>query len=347
MATSTAPELPSTIEFPSIWCPIPARVHPEVDGIDDHLLDWAKRSDLIRNASAAERFYNAGFGRFAADVYPRASQLRLVAEWQAHNWIVDDRLDEGHLTGTPEERERIVRELAAQMPLDLNAPRPSGPLAAALGDLWQRTAKPFSRAWRERYTAHYTDFLAFTILPHSHAYRSQPSPPDVYTFVRRRRLNSGCEMSFDLIEVANLAEVPASVARTDTYRAVRLAANDAVSWTNDIFSIRKESARGDDEHLAAVLRNATGSDWPEAVGQAADMVAALTRDFLTACDDLRATRAVFGLDEREWQDVEDSLTDLGHWISGSLNWHWWSPRYRVVENTPEDQEPTYIERHLV
>ncbi len=347
-ATRTAPELPVTIDFPSIWCPIPARVHPDVAGIDDHLLDWARRFDLIREEPAASRFHSAGFGQFAASVYPRALQLQLVAEWQGHNWIVDDRIDEGHAVDGPEERRRLARELIAQMPLDLHPPRPSGPLAAALSDLWQRTAKPFSYAWRTRYVAHYRDFLAFTILPHSGPDQSRLSEPELHAFIRRRRLNSGCEMSFDLVEVANLREVPAIVADSDSYRAVRVAANDVISWTNDIFSLRKESVRGDLDHLSAVLRNAMRTDWQEALKQSADMVAALTRDFLDACEDLRAMRPVYDLDDAAWETVEESLTDLGEWISGSLYWHWWSPRYRVVETTtPEGQPPAYIERHLV
>lgn len=348
MATRTAPELlPFTLECPPIWCPVPARTHPEADGIDDHLLDWVKRSDLIRSQSAAERFHSAGFGEFAARVYPRATQLHLVAEWQAFNWIVDDRLDEGYLEGTYQEREDVVRDLVAQMPLDLRAPRASGPLTAALSDLWQRTASQHSWAWRERFATHYVDFLAFTLLPHSDPEKSQISPSDMTAFTRRRRLNSGCEMSFDLIETANAREVPASVARSDAYRAVRLAANDVISWTNDMFSIRKENARGDQDHLAAVLRHDTGSTWEEALTHASDLVEALTRDFLEAAADLRAIRGVYGLDEDAWTRVDESLTDLGEWIAGSLSWHRWSPRYRDVETTEAGAVPTYIERHLM
>ncbi|MDJ0343905.1 hypothetical protein QMK19_27745 [Streptomyces sp. H10-C2] len=348
MATSTAPELlPFTVDCPPIWCPIPVRMHPDAEGIDDHLLDWAKRSDLIRSRSAAERFHSAGFGEFAARVYPRATRLHLVAEWQAFNWIVDDRLDEGYLEGSHQEREHIVHDLVAQMPLDLRAPRASGPLTAALSDLWQRTANHHSWAWRERFAAHYLDFLAFTLLPHSRPEGPAVPPSDVPTFVRRRRLNSGCEMSFDLIETANAQEVPAAVARSDAYRAVRLAANDVISWTNDMFSIRKETARGDQDHLAAVLRHSTGSTWQEALTRAAVMVEALTRDFLEASEDLRASRAVYGLGHAAWIPVDESLTDLGEWIAGSLSWHQWSPRYKDVETTEAGAVPTYIERHLV
>ncbi len=349
MIASGAPSLPPVIQIPTLWCPIPARVHPEVEGIEEHLVDWVRRFDLVRSRKAEHRFYECGFGQFAAEVYPRGPQLRLVAEWTAFNWILDDHLDEGHVGSGPEQRDLLVQELMAQMPVtprQSRTPRVSSPVIAALGDLWRRTAAPMSYAWRSRFVTHYRDFLAFTILPFSRRDRGYETAMDLNAFVRRRRLFSGCEMSFDLIEAANLSEIPQAVADSDSYRAVRLAANDAISWTNDIFSVRKEMARGDEDHLVAVLRTAMGSSWQQAVSRAAGMVADMTRDFLVSCHDLRGMRPLYELSESDWLLVEDSLADLGEWISGSLHWHINSPRYQDVDATPEGQAPPYVEQHL-
>jgi hypothetical protein len=329
---------------PAIRCPFPAALHPGAREIDDHLLEWARGWDLVRGPEAARRFHAAGFGRFAASVYPRARRLALVAEWQGHNWLVDDQLDEG-TEAAPEDRIRLARRLLDQLTPDLSPRRPTGPLTAALGDLWQRTARPFSRAWRERYVAHYRDFLACTVLPAARP--AAAGGRELTPYVRRRRLNSGCEMSFDLIEPANETEVPAVMAGSDVYRSVRLAANDVVSWTNDVFSVRKENARGDADHLAAVLRAASGGGWDDAVARATAMVADLTRDFTEACQDLRAVLPVFALTPAETATVEESLDDLATWISGSLEWHRWSPRYREVAATAPGSTPPYVERHLV
>ncbi len=349
MIASGATSHPPVIHIPSLWCPIPARVHPEVEGIEDHLVDWARRFDLIRSGKAERRFHDCGFGQFAAEVYPRGPQLKLVAEWTAFNWILDDHLDEGHVASDPEARELLVTELLAQMPVTprgSRTPRVSSPVVGALADLWRRTAAPMSYAWRSRYVAHYRDFLAFTILPFARRENGYDAAMDLNAFVRRRRLFSGCEMSFDLIEAANLSEVPAAVADSDSYRAVRLAANDVISWTNDIYSVRKELARGDEDHLVAVLRSAMDSSWQHAVHRASGMVADMTRDFLVACHDLRGMRRLCPLDDVDWLLVEDSLADLGEWISGSLNWHIHSKRYSHVDATPEGQAPPYVEAHL-
>ncbi|MFW6690742.1 terpene synthase family protein [Streptomyces sp. MAR4 CNX-425] len=336
---------PQEVHFPSISCRIPALLHPEAAGLDDHIIAWARHADLIRDGLATAHFHRAGFGRFAAAVYPRADRVELVAEWQLYNWIVDDQLDEGHVARTTAQRLRTAAELCAQLDPDLDAPAPAGPLAAALADLWERTAKPLSHAWRARFAAHYRDFLAFTILPHTEPARiARQSLAD---FQRRRRLNSGCEMSFDLIEPANSTELPPAVAASDAYRAVRDAANDVISWTNDIYSVRKEIARGDHDHLAAVLRRLNGGGWQDALDEAAARVAARTEDFTAACRDVRAMRPLFGLGPGGWAVVEESLADLGHWIAGSLEWHRWSPRYREVATTRAGVAPAYIEPHLV
>ena len=357
MSTSTTPGTTGALNIPPIGCPFEARMHPDVDGVADHLLRWARRSLLIRTPSAAERFHQAGFGRFAAAVYPRATQLHLVAEWQSHNWLADDQLDEGLSLADPRDRERVAHQLLAQLPVDVpwlrRSPRretpglshPASPLTAALSDLWHRTAKPMSRAWRNRFVGHYRDFLGFTLLPHSA--RGRLTPGTLAAFVERRRHNSGCEMSFDLSAVATETEVPAEVADSDPYRTVRRCANDVISWTNDIFSVRKEMARGDEDHLVAVLRRVHDTSWDEALSRAVDMVGQRTDDFVVACDDLRDMRGLYGVAASEWRAVEESLTDLEGWISGSLEWHRWSPRYRQVETTEAGRVPSYIEPHVV
>ncbi|SEO29841.1 terpene synthase family protein [Actinacidiphila rubida] len=360
MSTSTTSDTTGAFDIPSIppiWCPFEARMHPDADGVADHLVEWARRSLLIRTPSAAERFHRAGFGRFSAAVYPRATQLHLVAEWQGHNWLADDQLDEGLTLADPKDRERVADQLLSQLPEDLSwlhlpvrrgtagASHAASPLTAALSDLWHRTARPMSRAWRRRFVGHYRDFLAFTLLPHSA--RGRLTPPTLAAFVERRRQNSGCEMSFDLSAVATQTEVPAVVADSEPYRTVRRCANDVISWTNDIFSVRKEMARGDEDHLVAVLRRVHDTTWDEALARAVDMVKHRTGDFVIACDDLRDMRRLYGVDDFGWRAVTESLTDLEGWISGSLEWHRWSPRYRLVETTETGSVPSYIEPHVV
>ncbi|CAM5632138.1 hypothetical protein AQJ54_27065 [Streptomyces griseorubiginosus] len=140
-------------------------------------------------------------------------------------------------------------------------------------------------------------------------------------------------MTFDLLEVGHDRELPESVAASDLYRMVRFAANDAIGWTNDLYSLPKDCAVGDSDHLTAVLREARRGSWGEAASKAARMIHEATADFLTACGDLRTMRDFYEVTDTEWEVVEESLEDLALWISGSLHWHQETPRYRLRPET--------------
>jgi hypothetical protein len=343
MATNGTDIIPQQVAFSAIWCPLPATLHSNLSGIEDRLLEWAKHFNLLQSDSAIERFYKIGYGRFAAWTYPRAEQLDLMAQWIAYTWILDDRLDELYIQ-QPEQRAQQLQDLLNYMPIGLaRTPSPTGPLSAAIDDLWSRTANSLSETWRRRYVSHYRDWLISSVQAAS---RSSSPPSNLQTFFRTRRIQSGVELSFDLIEAGNLVEVPSIVADSDLYRNARLAANDVLSWTNDIFSIQKEIARGDHNHLVAALRHVNEIEWEEAVEDAVRMTNAATLDFLSACEELRSARSIYNLDDPSWNLVEDSLVDLGSWISGSLAWHKWSPRYREVQITPRGELPSYLDQDL-
>lgn len=326
-AANAAPAQSVGFQVPALHGPVEVRMHPEADRVQESLLQWASLHGLFRDSRQRERFAQSGFARFAGYTYPRVAALETVAWWHGHNWLVDDVLDDPRTDDA--QAEALVADLLAQLPVDLvDRQKPEGPLATAAADLWRRTAPARSPAWRRRYRAHYRDWLALSLRarPYRQGRRALVSVP---TYIRRRRLHSGAEMTFDLLEVGHNRELPETVASSDLYRMARFAANDAISWTNDLYSLPKDLAAGDADHLTAVVRQARGGTWSEAAGKAARMVHEATDDFLTACDDLRSMQGLYEVTDAQWEVVEDSLEDLALWISGSLHWHQYSPRYQL------------------
>ncbi|KUN97402.1 hypothetical protein AQJ67_31265 [Streptomyces caeruleatus] len=323
----TMPAPPEGFRVPALHGPVEVRLHPKADRVQESLLQWASLHGLFRNSRQRERFAHSGFARFAGYTYPRVAALETVAWWHGHNWLVDDFLDDPRTDDA--QAERLVADLLAQLPVDLrDRHKPKDPLAAAAADLWRRTAPARSSAWRSRYRAHYRDWLALSLRARPHR-QGRRAPLSVPSYIRRRRLHSGAEMTFDLLEVGHDRELPETVAGSDLYRMVRFAANDAISWTNDLYSLPKDLAAGDSDHLTAVVRQARGGTWSDAARKAARMVHEATADFLTACDDLRAMRGLYEVTDAQWAFVDDSLEDLALWISGSLHWHEHTPRYRL------------------
>lgn len=311
---TTPSRVPEGLTLPEIWCPLAVEVHPGAGLVEDVLLAWATTFGLVTGDAAAQRFALARYGVFTAYTSPHAADLPLAAQWNAFDWFVDDRLDE---EGVGFE---FCRELLARMPLETEiAPSASpSPLPAALGDLWRRTAPKRSIEWRRRFTGHYRDWLACSVLARRHR-----GEVDLETYFRRRRIHSGVEMSFDLTEACDDRELPPDLVASQPYRELRALANNAISWANDIYSIRKELENGDAGFLPALLVAGHGCDWPTALARSAEMIAAATRDFLTACDDLREVAPLYGT-----ACIEESIVILARWIAGSLRWHAESDRYR-------------------
>jgi hypothetical protein len=109
----------------------------------------------------------------------------------------------------------------------------------------------------------------------------------------------------------------------------RAAANDVLSWTNDIFSLRKELSRGDElmrletENLVAFLRRAHHGPWAEAMLRAADMIAARTHVFR------QTTRRLLG--GPQTPAVTCCVTGLEDWIAGNLRWSQGCGRYQHID----------------
>jgi hypothetical protein len=308
------------VALPAVWCPLPHRSHPDLHLAEAYTAGWLGRWGLSADRDdEADHVTAAGFGRFAAYAYPDSLDLEVAVGWMLWGWLVDDQLDDP--TRDAGERAKTARSLSEQLPAE---PHPAA--TSGVAELWRQTAGPMSSSWRERIRGHLRDYVSATLRKPSCA---GPASTTVASYCRRRRHHSGVDFSLDLIEAVHGYEVPAAVAGSDLYRAVRGAANDAISWTNDLYSLPREAARGEREHLVAVLTGSYAGSYQQAVKRADAMIREVTEDFLAGCDDLRAARSQFDdVPAERWTDVERSLKDIGGFMAGSLVWHVESARYR-------------------
>ncbi|MFE8978716.1 hypothetical protein ACFYM7_35640 [Streptomyces cyaneofuscatus] len=318
---------------PPIWCPFPISVHPDVEGLNDDLVAWARNFSLIRSPKHEQQVRHADFGAFAARVHPDAQDLRLLAQWYLSAWLLDDLLDEEDIATSKEATNLIAAELRDQFCVDLEPPSSSilpNPLASAYSDLWRRTAPTMSREWHGRFLSHHRDYIAATVRD-AQNYRGRPF--DLGNYIHRRRINSWGQSALDLIEVAGREEVHSDVTNSDLYRSLRTAAVDVMSWTNDIFSYRREDAHGNRDNLVAALKSSQSLTWPEAVQTAIAMTETETKNFIRACEDLQETRPFYTVPPQKWRTVTQNLNAIGRWLAGSLDWHRSSGRYRIDDAT--------------
>jgi len=114
------------------------------------------------------------------------------------------------------------------------------PASRALANLWRRTTRLTSTRWQERCAADVIDYLRR--LRQEVSNRSRRRAPEVELF-----------LALDMIELAERVDVPADLAASPEYRALREAANDVVFWTNEVASQATDVARGD----GTAIRHAT------------------------------------------------------------------------------------------
>jgi hypothetical protein len=89
--------------------------------------------------------------------------------------------------------------------------------------------------------------------------------PDLESYISLRRDTSGCKPCWALIEYANNLDIPDEVMESPSLLALGEAANDLVTWSNDIFSYNVEQARGDTHNMICVVMREQGLSLQEAV----------------------------------------------------------------------------------
>ncbi|GAA2777788.1 terpene synthase family protein [Crossiella cryophila] len=300
----------------TIWCPYPSRRNSlvSVPEVEQRLHEWALAAGLLTEPAIEKRFRQARFGECAAYSYPDAPDLLVYAKWLTWLFVADDEFDENR---APAEG-GIDRGVLGLLPLDGAAPVAARtPVTAALAELWRELAATMPRPLQERFRRNADEY--------ARSYASDlardrtGAVPDLRAYIELRRLSGAVETCLDLIERQPEAYLYPKLAADPATRAVRLAANDIICWSNDVFSVAKEFRHGELNNLVTVLHGASGMTWRGAVETAADMTSARTREF----DDLQDRL----LAEQGTPALRQFVAGLKAWISGSLDWHRSSPRY--------------------
>lgn len=293
---------------------------------DRHALSWAERLGLTPTSEARRRHAATRPGILAGYCYPYAklADLRLIAEWMTWLFVLDDQNDEGRYGHQPDVFEKALTSLLAP-------DRPTiigNPLHAGLTDIIRRAGNRMSESWRLRFHRHVADYFTANVWQAAHRHLGET--PDLDSFPQMRRAAGAVMPSFDLIEFVRSTTLPARIYYSRTYQRLLLAAADVVCWTNDLMSLEKEIAHGDDQNLVIVLHKARGIS----LLSAADEVTARTQQRLNQFLDA----------ERELDDLCDRLrlcqevkmathacaAMLKAWMSGHVAWGRSTGRYLEI-----------------
>ncbi|KAH8829192.1 isoprenoid synthase domain-containing protein [Flagelloscypha sp. PMI_526] len=186
---------------------------------------------------------------------------------------------------------------------------------------WKRFIKTGSAGAQQRFIETFDAF--FQCVTQQAIDRRNGEIPDLESYIIMRRDTSGCRPCWALIEYGNNLDIPEDVMDHPLLRSMGDAANDLVTWSNDLFSYNVEQARGDTHNMVVV---------------AVDFVGDLCKQSIDRFSEDRSRLPSWG--EKIDKDVNAYADGLEDWIVGSLHWSFESDRYFGNSWPPSQGRPS-------
>ncbi|MEE6261149.1 terpene synthase family protein [Plantactinospora sonchi] len=312
--------LPSWVA--ELVCPIPGRLSPHADAVQDWLLDWVERIDGPLDPPARQRLAHGAVARYAGRLYPDATEadLRVLTALFLWFFLLDDACDG---TGTPRPDHvsalcaEVLRLLREESPLRPEALPP--PLRRMLADAWQVPRYRMTAGWRVRFVDSVAHHLHGVVTEASN--KATGRRPDVGTYIPLRRATSAAYVSYALIEFATGRPVPDALYHHPAVRMVADTANDLLSWFNDLLSLDRDRATSGGHNLVL----AVAREQRITIDAAVPLVVRRWQESMRDFGPLRAAVPSFG------PDLDDALgrylDGVANSVRGTMDWSLESARY--------------------
>ena len=243
--------------------------------------------------------------------------LQLVSDWSFWMFLHDDHCDTSDAGRHPryliDLHQRLLGVIAGNEPEARD-----GALGALLADLRRRLEARADPAALQRFADATDRYFAATRW--EAANRASGSTPDLETYQRMRLLTSGLQIHTALLQA--LEGVP--VSNHPLVPGLYAAADNAVCWANDIFSLNKEVQEEDVHNLVVALQAAHHLGLDAALTRAA----AMHDEQVARFQELRASVAEQDAPERD--GLERIATALEARMAANVAWSERCSRYRAA-----------------
>ncbi|WDZ86294.1 terpene synthase family protein [Micromonospora cathayae] len=301
-------------------CPIPPRLSPHADAVQEWLTDRLARVDPTLERGTLDRLHRAGFARYAGRLYPDATEadLRTLAALFTWFFLVDDHCDS---RSTPEDvhalREGVLRLLRVG-PASRH-PGLTGRLRRILVDAWHVPRQRMPQRWRVRFSDAVAHHLSG--VRREAANKAAGRLPTRAEYVPLRRATSAAYVSYALIEFATGRVLPDAVYHHPLLVRVAETANDLLSWFNDVVSLDRDRAGSGGHNLVLVTAHERAVSPEAAVALVVDEWQATMARFMELCAAVPSFGP--GLDEA----VAVHLAGVANSVRGTIDWSLESARY--------------------
>ncbi|PPQ77980.1 hypothetical protein CVT25_015447 [Psilocybe cyanescens] len=263
-----------------------------------------------------EAYHGLKCGLLTSMCYPDAGygQLRVVNDYLTYLFHLDNLSDDMDNRGTRTTADEVLNSLYHP-----HTWHSSARVGKMTRDYYKRLICTASPGAQQRFIETF-DFF-FQSVTQQALDRAAGVIPDLESYIALRRDTSGCKPCWALIEYASNLDIPDEVMEHPTILALGEAANDLVTWSNDIFSYNVEQSKGDTHNMIPVVMNQEGIDLQEAV----DFVGNMCKQSIDRFNEERRALPSWGPEVD--RDVAIYVDGLANWIVGSLHWSFESERY--------------------
>ncbi|MFG2142644.1 hypothetical protein ACGFRG_00375 [Streptomyces sp. NPDC048696] len=305
---------------PRISFPVPARLHPAADELEERTLAWLRDFDIIRSDADEAYLRHSTLGRTYAWMIPEGETERVLVATQFCIWatVQDDRYTEelglGRKT-TALASHLLACERIAENP---HAPVSGPPIELAYRDLFARIeqiATPQQVLRIRKGMLHYCVGAAADA-----AYAAAGMVPPVAEYRRIRHLIAHLHHHFVLTEVAQGFEMPPDLLLDQQIRDLTDLAIQTIGLTNDVLGCPRDVRRRHIANLPMVLAHHDGCSVQEGIDLTAAEVARHTESFVLLSTNLR---------QRGIPVIDQYVRGLEEQIAGHLAWLHETGRYEI------------------
>ena len=316
----------------SLWCPIPATIHPRWEQFERDTIGWAAEMRLGEARPSLETLERIGAGELAGRVIARsqsAEAIQLYADTLLWLFAFDDRYcDAGAYRADPLAMAILVAE--ATRVIETGRVSSTDRCLAALADLRRRFRELASPAQFTRWASAFRGYLGYQVW--EAAFRAADALPSLEQYLVARIRSGSVELCVMALDIAGGYEVPEADLQRPDVAAMVEAVCLLIGLDNDLLSYSKEHrGTGDVVNIVDVV---SGHD-KVADPQAAWQISLSVRD------------RIMDLFLRSREHVGPSVSaptrrfidDMSNWVRGNLDWSLSSARYGVGAVSITDQRP--------
>ncbi|HXB08341.1 MAG TPA: hypothetical protein VNW04_14525 [Puia sp.] len=269
--------------IPILYCPFIGAIHPLVNEIEEHTLQWLLDFKLVKEYDTYLRYKRNKFPLFIARTFPHGEFID-ICTWCDLNsllFIVDDLFDADDSIrdkGSFEEFQGRIMNILQQ---DRSYYPEDGPVFAAFTDIWKRLCLRSTPAWQRKFIGCIKKMFEGLYWQFKNIHLGLY--PELDDYLKIRQYLGASHLSTDSLEVTGKIYLPEEVYQHPMVARLTEISRNCVCFANDLFSLSKESEESQNAgeyNLVGVLKRRYALSWEGAIGKAAELHDELVREFV-------------------------------------------------------------------